>query len=72
MYFFFWRNVLEFIADNVDKNVTLQWKDVLLGIVENSRDKQTHTFFIIFFILMAKFHIHKCKFSGKKSMLYSI
>ncbi len=43
MSFFFWQNVLDFIADNVDENATLQWKDVLLGIVENSRDKQTHT-----------------------------
>ncbi len=47
----FWGNVLDFISDNVDEYVTLQRKDVLLGIVENSRDKQTHTFLNIFFYL---------------------
>lgn len=55
----FWPNVLDFITDTVGEDATLQWKDVLLDIVENSENT-------------AKFRIHNCTFSGKKSMLYSI
>ncbi len=45
----FWPNVLDFIADTVGEDATLQWKDVLLDIVENSRIKQTHTYFFYFY-----------------------
>ncbi len=44
----FWPNVLDFITDTVGEDATLQWKDVLLDIVENSRIKQTHTYFFYF------------------------
>lgn len=62
----FWQHILDFIVKNIDKNFALLWKNVLLGLFVNQKDKQIHTYMINFIILMAKFHIHKCKFSGRK------
>lgn len=64
----FWENVCEFICKNIDADFMLFWKYVLFGIFKNQRDyHDTNNIYIInLILLLAKFHIHKCKFSGKK------
>jgi len=48
MCLFFWQNVLSLIVGNIDENVILLWKDVLLGIVNLKDKKKPCTYFIIF------------------------
>jgi len=45
---FFWQNVLSLIVGNIDENVILLWKDVLLGIV-NLKDKKKKPVLILLF-----------------------
>jgi len=70
----FWQNVCEFITRNIDDQFMLFWKHILFGIWENSRIfKHSQIYIIYFIILMARFYVHKCKFSSKKkNLLYLI
>jgi len=45
---FFWQNVLSLIVGNIDENVILLWKDVLLGIV-NLKDKKKNLYLFYYF-----------------------
>ena len=60
----FWQNLSRFIIDHIYKDFALLWKDVIFCFYKQSKE---NIFFIInLLILLAKFHIHKCKFSTKK------
>lgn len=57
----FWQEVCDFIAKNIDDQFVLLWKDLLFGLREECKDKCNKVYIIHFILLMAKFHIHKCK-----------
>ncbi len=64
----FWIDICNFIANNIEKDFKLFWRDVLFGLFDYNRNKtKPNQTFIINLILLAKFHIHKCKFTHKKT-----
>lgn len=62
----FWQKLCDFIQNNIEKKFVLYWKNVLFGLFENSLNNNYSIYLINLLILMSKFHIHCCKFSGKK------
>lgn len=65
----FWSDICIFIAEKIEKDFKLFWKDVLFGIYDLNRTKtmSNETFIINLIILLAKYHIHKCKFMHSKT-----
>jgi len=66
MCLFFWQNVLSLIVGNIDENVILLWKDVLLGIVNLKDKKKPCTYFIIFLFWWLNFTFINAIFLGKR------
>ncbi|CDQ98504.1 unnamed protein product, partial [Oncorhynchus mykiss] len=62
-----WQDISRFIIEHIYEDVTLLWRDVMLGVFTYDRNKLKHFYVINFIILLAKFHIHKCKFTNKKT-----
>ena len=62
----FWQNVCDFISVNIDDQFLLTWKHLVFCLLEDCRDNRDQVYLINVIILMAKFYIHKCKFSCKK------
>ena len=58
--------VARFIVDKIDPDFKLCWQNVLFGFEANSNKKRHETFLINLIIILAKFHIHKSKFSHSK------
>jgi len=54
-----------FIIDHIYKDYALFWKDVVLCFYRSHSKEKTY-FIINLLIILAKFHVHKCKFSAKK------
>lgn len=65
----FWSDICNFIAEKIEKDFKLFWKDVLFGLYDLNRTKTrpNETFIINLIILLAKFYIHKCKFAHSKT-----
>ena len=65
-----WIDVCNFIINNIVEEFKLFWRDVLFGLFDSDRikGKPNETFIINLFILLAKFHIHKSKFSHSKPL----
>ena len=63
-----WTDVCNFIANHIEADFKLFWKDVLFGIFDSNRNstRPKETFIINLILILAKFHIHKCKFTHKK------
>lgn len=53
---------------NTDLNINLSFcfKDVFFGIFDYNQEYESKYFIVNLLFLLAKFHIHKCKFSGGK------
>lgn len=56
-----------FINSHIDENAILFWKNLMFGILEDNTNLNYHLYMTIILILLATFHIHKSKFTGKKS-----
>lgn len=63
----FWFDFCDFIHINIDKDFILYWKNVLFGCLETRFS--SHVYVCNLLILLAKFHIHKCKFTNRKPLL---
>ncbi len=63
-----WVSICKFIADSIDKGFILFWRNVLFRLVDsNSHKEKSHiTYMSNLIIIMAKLHIHKCKFTHRK------
>lgn len=60
----FWKNVCDFIVKNIDKDFVLFWKHILFGVLDHQRFYCNGIYIINLILLLAKFNIHRCKFSG--------
>lgn len=60
-----------FTIENIDESFVLLWRNVLFGLLENDIQRRCHMMYVInLIIIMAKFHIHICIYTGgKKNML---
>lgn len=65
----FWNDICDFIANNIYSDFVLFWIDVLFGLFRLENNNKNITFIINLIILIAKFHIHKCKFTRKKTLI---
>lgn len=66
----FWQHLCNFINEHIDEYFVLHWKNILFGLLDNkSTERNTHIYIINLIIIMAKFFIHKCKFTGAKPSL---
>ena len=61
----FWKDVCRYIVDNIDSEFCLYWQNVLFGLSNNNK-KSKEVYIINLIIILAKFHIHKSKFSHSK------
>ena len=50
----------------------LLWRDVLLGFFTYDRNKLKRFYVINLIILLAKVHIHKCKFTNEKTNVLTL
>jgi len=64
----FWKDVARFIKDHIWDDFSLFWKNVLFGFISNDRSLTKELYLTNLIILLAKFHIHKCKFTNKKPL----
>ena len=68
----FWRDFHKFIVDFVFSDFHLFYKNVIFGF-HNFNHKHADAFFFINMLLfLAKFHIHKCKFTNRKPELFTL
>ncbi len=63
----FWNSFCKFVIDFVYSQFSLFWKDVLFGFVDIDKNIEKEFYLINLLLLLAKYHIHKCKFSNNKS-----
>nr|XP_020463111.1 uncharacterized protein LOC109964271 [Monopterus albus] len=61
-----WQNVSVFITSKIHYPLAVKWEHVLFGLYNNNRKESDKLHLINFILLMAKFYIHKCKFSKSK------
>lgn len=64
----FWQEVLSFIRSNIYNECTLFWKNVVLGFFEYEQSKRKQFYVINLILLLAKFHIHRCKYSNSRPL----
>ncbi len=64
----FWTDIQHFIRRTTGQTIILQEKDIFIFFENNKMDKNT-TFFIQLVLLMAKFHIHRKKWTESKPSL---
>lgn len=57
----FWCDICDFIKCYVNPNFELTYRNVIFGFHEG--EKKSDIYFINLIFLLAKFYIHKCKFS---------
>lgn len=62
----FWNSFCKFVTDFVYSKFSLFWKDVLFGFVDVEKNIEKEFYLINLLLLLAKYHIHKCKFSNNK------
>ena len=65
----FWKDVSQYIVDNIDSEFCIYWQNVLFGFSYDSNKKRNEVYIINLIIILAKFHIHKSKFSHSKPSL---
>ncbi len=56
----------KFVIDFVYSQFSLFWRDVLIGLMDTDTNIEKEFYLINLLLLLAKFHIHKCKFSNNK------
>lgn len=62
----FWSDILDFIHTYLIADFSFCFKDVFFGVLDCKMEKEGKYFIINLLFLLAKYHIHKCKFSGSK------
>ncbi len=68
----FFYNVEVLIADNILKTFSLSYKHVILGCYIKDRSLKDVGFIIDCILFLCKFHIHKCKFTKGKPLLWCL
>ena len=66
----FWKDFHKFITDSVFSDFHLYYKNVIFGFHYYNHKDNTAFFLINMLLLLAKFHIHKCKFLNRKPELF--
>ncbi len=66
----FWVEFSNIINRNVLQGFSLLFKDVLFGFFNIQKDKINEYFFINLLLLLAKFHIHRSKFTHQNPLLF--
>ena len=61
-----WQDICVFVIDHIYADFSLYWKDILFGVSNYDRNKKSEFYIINLIILLAKFYIHKCKFTKNK------
>lgn len=61
----FWNDVSLFISTHIDDSFTLCFENVLFGFTSFTPSKSNQYYIINLIILLAKFHIHKCRYINK-------
>uniref|UniRef100_A0A3P9L5I7 Reverse transcriptase domain-containing protein n=1 Tax=Oryzias latipes TaxID=8090 RepID=A0A3P9L5I7_ORYLA len=64
----FWKDFTSFVRCKVYEKFDLVYKDVLFGFYSVNNSLRREYYLINLLIILAKFHIHKCKFSEKKPL----
>lgn len=69
---FFWKDLITFTNNNIkkEKNLKIHIGNVLFGFTNYKTSENNEYYIINLLILMAKFHIHKCKFSNQKPFFF--
>ncbi len=60
-----WQDV-SFIRSNIYNDCILFWKDAVLGFIEYEESKRKQFYVVNLILLLAKFHIHRCKYSNSR------
>ncbi len=55
-----------FIRSNIYNKCVLFWKDVILGFIEYEQSKRKQFYVVNLILLLAKFHIHRYKYSNSR------
>ena len=64
----FWQKLCTSFPQKIDFNFTLSYEDVLFGSFTYNPAKSDQYYIINLIVLLAKYHIHKCKFSSQKPL----
>ena len=64
----FWQKLCTSFPQKIDFNFTLSYEDVLFGSFSYDPAKSDQYYIINLIVLLAKYHIHKCKFSSQKPL----
>ncbi len=66
----FWRDLHKYVTDSIFADFHLYYKNIIFGF-HNFNQKDNKAFFLInMLLLLAKFHIHKAKFTNRKPELF--
>ncbi len=60
----------KFIRSNVYNDCILFGKDVELGFMEYEESKRKQFYVVNLILLLAKFHIHRCKYSNSRPHVF--
>ena len=63
-----WNEIKKCIAASIFPDFVLYYKNVLFGYCDHSSKDDNAFFLVNLILLLAKFHIHKCKFTNKKQI----
>ncbi len=55
---------------NIYNECILFWKDGVLGFVEYEQSKRKQFYVVNLILLLAKFHIHRCKYSNFRPLFF--
>ncbi len=66
----FWNSFCKFVIDFVYSQFSLFWKDVLFGLMDTDTNIEKEFYLINLLLLLAKYHIHKCKVFVKELQQY--
>lgn len=67
----FWKKMCDYIHDKIEKDFLLCWQNVLFGLFESNSKNSDAIYLINLLLLMSKYHIHSCKYSGKKTCFFA-
>ncbi len=62
----FWQDDVSFIRSNIYNDCIRFWKDAVLGFIEYEESKRKQFYVVNLILLLAKFHIHRCKYSNSR------
>ncbi len=61
-----WKNIGSFINENIQQDVSITFKGIVLGHYESDSTKSNSWCIIYLKKIICKFYIHKCKFTNNK------